>query len=78
MLYRVDINLPVFLDFEIWKISYMLSQTIPTTQDSFECEHGLMNFVTGRNDVQDMDEEDEYCYDNKVDMEMETKNNPSL
>ena len=56
----------------------MLSQTIPTTQDSFECEHGLINFVTGRNDVQDMNEEDEYCYDNNVDIEMETKNNPSL
>ena len=75
--YSEDINLSVFLDFEIWKVSYMLSQTLPVTQDSFECEHGLIDFVTGKSDIEELDEEEEYCYANKVDIEMEKKTSRS-
>ena len=65
--YSEDINLPVFLDYEIWKISYMLAQNIPGQEHSLDSDHGMINFVTGRNNIEERVEK-QNCYENTYDL----------
>ena len=62
-------DLKSFLDYEIWKISYMLAQEIPGPQHSVADDHGMIDFVTG-GDLTD-DKIEQFCYDNEVQVEKE-------
>ena len=51
----------------------MLAQTIPGKEHCFDCDHGMINFVTGRTNLEESVEK-QNCYENKVEVEIETEN----
>ena len=58
-IYRYDVNLPVFLDYEIWKSSYMLAQDIPCTQALDEDDNDLVDFEPNWKQENEETKEDE-------------------
>ena len=48
----------------------MLAQTIPGQEHSTDSNRGMINFVTGRNNLEEGVEK-QNCYENKVDTEIE-------
>ena len=51
----------------------MLAQTIPGQEHSSDSNHGMINFVTGRKNLEE-EVKKQNCYENKVDVEIETEN----
>ena len=51
----------------------MLAQTIPRQERSADSNHGMIDFVTGRNNLEESVEK-QNCYENKVDVAIETEN----
>ena len=55
---RSDINLCAFLDYEIWKASYLLTEDFPGSQHVFDNDDDeLIDFKTGVDPVHDKGDE---------------------
>ena len=58
LIFRYDLDLPVILDYEIWKASHMLFQNIPydddTDDDNIEIEDGVWDDLWDSNNRQTM------------------------
>ena len=62
--FRYDVNLVSFLDYEIWKASYMLAQDVPYkgTQDTCGLNDDLVDFdqiTWGKDEVDELINKDE-------------------
>ena len=67
-IFRQDVDLPAFLDYEIWKASYMVSQEIPGPQHVFTDDHGMIDFVS---DGKRTEQKDNYCYGEEIEVDKE-------
>ena len=56
----------------------MLAQTIPGKEHCFDCDHGMINFVTGRNDLEESEEQANACYDNEIEVEFTNDGKSSI
>ena len=51
----------------------MLAQTVPGQEHTLCGDHGMINFVTGRSNLEE-EVEKQNCNENKIDVEIETEN----
>ena len=56
----------------------MLAQTIPGKEHCFDCDHGMINFVTGRNDLEESEDKGNICYVNEIEVEINEDRKPSF